>query len=170
MKALPRLQLSGFGLRQYRLRLVFAVLVLNLMVIGLAWQSLAQSYTQSRAQATTATQNIALLLEHDVEAYLDKLDLSLKGIVDDLETPPTLSTERLAANLQHIAHHEPHLEYLAVVDARGAVRASSRSTPEIAQHLADWEYFRRHRDSIQPELLISPPFRSKVSDAWVISL
>ena len=35
MKALPRLQLSGFGLRQYRLRLVFAVVVLNLMVIGL---------------------------------------------------------------------------------------------------------------------------------------
>jgi PAS domain S-box-containing protein len=170
MKALPRLQLSGFGLRQYRLRLIFAVLVLNLMVIGLAWQSLAQSYNQSRAQATTATQNIALLLEHDVEAYLDKLDLSLKGIVDDLETPPTLSTERLTANLQHIAHHEPHLEYLAVVDARGTVHASSRATPAAAQHLADWEYFRRHRDSVQPELLISPPFRSKVSDAWVISL
>ncbi|WP_374490635.1 diguanylate cyclase domain-containing protein [Zoogloea sp.] len=171
MKALPRLQLSGFGLRQYRLRLVFAVLVLNLMVIGLAWQSLTQSYTQSQAQATTATQNIALLLEHDVEAYLDKLDLSLKGIVDDLETHRTfISTERLAANLQHIAHHEPHLEYLAVIDARGTVHASSRSTPVAAQNLADWEYFRRHRDSVQPELLISPPFRSKVSDAWVISL
>jgi diguanylate cyclase (GGDEF)-like protein/PAS domain S-box-containing protein len=170
MKALPRLQLSGFGLRQYRMRLAFAVLVLNLMVIGLAWQSLAQSYAQSRAQATTATQNIALLLEHDISAYLDKIDLGLKGVVDDLQATPLPPTASLEHSLRHLARHEPYLEYLAVVNARGDVLAESHASPAQAARFSDWEYFRRHRDTPGESMLVSAPFHGRVSAAWVISM
>lgn len=85
MKELPGLQLAGFSSSQFRTRLVIAVVLLNLMVAGLAFQSLRQGLEQSRARAAVSTQNIAQLLEHDIAASFDRIDLTLQALVDDLQ-------------------------------------------------------------------------------------
>ena len=171
MKELPRLQLANFSSSQFRTRLVIAVVLLNLMVIGLAFQSLDQGLKQSRARAAVATQNIAQLLEHDIAAAFDRIDLTLLALVDDLEDEPSgTSTHSIRAAVQHHFSRQPALDSLIVADATGTIIASGATHSSKPGLLADRPYFQQHKASAASGLVISPPLQSRLNGEWIITL
>ncbi len=172
MKELPGRQLANFSSSQFRTRLVIAVVLLNLMMAGLALQSLRQGLEQSRARAAVATQNIAQLLEHDIAASFERIDLTLQALVDDLqdELARTRSRRDFNSTVRHHYSRQPALASLIVADSAGTIIAGSnlyKTTPGL---LADRDYFRRHRDTPAAGLVISPPLRSRLNDEWIITL
>lgn len=172
MKELPGLRLADFSSSRFRIRLVIAVVLLNLMVAGLAFQSLRQSLEQSRMRAAVATQNIAQLLEHDIAASFDRIDLTLQALVDDLQDEPghSRSARGLHATVRHHFSRQPALGSLVVTNRSGTLIASSgahKSTPGL---LADRDYFQRHRNDPAAGLVISPPLRSRLNGEWIITL
>lgn len=172
MKELPGLQLANFSSSQFRTRLVIAVVLLNLMVAGLAFQSLRQGLEQSRARAAVSTQNIAQLLEHDIAASFDRIDLTLQALVDDLqdELGRPRSTRDFHATVRHHFSRQPALGSLIVTDRSGTLIAGSsvyKTTPGL---LADRDYFLRHRNNPSAELVISPPLLSRLNGEWIITL
>lgn len=172
MKALPRLKMAHFSTSQFRTRLVLAVAVLNLMVIGLAYQSLSQGLEQSRGRAAVATQNIAQLLDHDLTATFDRIDLTLQALVDELEEvsaqPGGLG--RFSGVVQRHVLRQPELGDLYVVDAEGSIMASTGPPNFRRGLLADREYFRRLASDMKAGLVISPPLKSRLTDEWIITL
>lgn len=172
MKELAGLQLADFSSSQFRTRLVIAVVLLNLMVAGLAFQSLHQGLEQSRARAAVSTQNIAQLLEHDIAASFDRIDLTLQALVDDVqdELSRPRSTRNFDATVKHHFSRQPALGSLVIANSAGTLIAGSaayKTTPEL---LADRDYFRRHRDDAATGLVISPPLRSRLNGEWIITL
>lgn len=172
MKAVPTFQSASFSASQFRTRLIIAVVLLNLMVIGLAFQSLHQGLEQSRARAIVSTRNLAQLLDHDIAAIFDRIDLTLQALVDDLDDglASKHDTKRYQSIVQQHFARQPALHSLLVVDERGSLLASSGQLNRTPALLADRDYFRRHRDSVSAGLVISPPLQGRVGGEWIITL
>ncbi|MBS0357616.1 MAG: diguanylate cyclase [Proteobacteria bacterium] len=172
MKAVPTFQSASFSGSQFRTRLIIAVVLLNLMVIGLAFQSLHQGLEQSRARAIVNTRNLAQLLDHDIASIFDRIDLTLQALVDDLDDSPASKHDpaRYQSIVQQHFARQPALHNLLVVDERGSLLASSNPLDRTPALLADRDYFRHHRDSASAGLIISPPQRGRAGGEWIITL
>lgn len=172
MKAVPTFQSASFSASQFRTRLTVAVVLLNLMVIGLAFQSLHQGLEQSRALAIVNTRNLAQLLDHDIAAIFDRIDLTLQALVDDLgEDPPTKhNAKRYQTILQQHFARQSALHSLLIVDEEGTLLASGGQFNRTPRLLADRDYFQRHRVSASTGLIISPPLQGRIGGEWIITL
>ncbi|WP_374486632.1 diguanylate cyclase domain-containing protein [Zoogloea sp.] len=172
MKAVPTFRSASFSASQFRTRLSIAVILLNLMVIGLAFQSLHQGLEQSRARAIVNTRNLAQLLDHDIAAIFDRIDLTLQALVDDLDDGQTSKPDsrRYQTILQQHFSRQPALHSLLIVDEHGTVLASNGPPNRRPGLLGDRDYFLRHRNSASAGLVISAPLQGRIGGEWIITL
>lgn len=172
MKAVPTFRSASFSASQFRTRLSIAVILLNLMVIGLAFQSLHQGLEQSRARAIVNTRNLAQLLDHDIAAIFDRIDLTLQALVDDLDDGQTSKPDsrRYQTILQQHFSRQPALHSLLIVDEQGTLLASNGPPNRKPGLLGDRDYFLRHRNSASAGLVISAPLQGRIGGEWIITL
>ena len=151
--------------------LLTGVLFLNLLVLLLATTSLLQSRRQVENQAQVTVENLAQVLDHELSASFDKIDLGLLAVADE-------SARQLAAGgvdgaalndfLARQLARQPLLESLRVADARGNVPWDAARKALPAGIIADRPYFTRLRDDAAAGLVVSKPLQSRVTGKWTI--
>ena len=127
---------------------------------------------EDKAEATT--QNLALVLDQGISNSVEKIDLALQSVVDDLESlwraqarfDPTRTTALLDTYQQRLAG----LTALRVADASGLVVLGPGVVPQSRVSWADRDFFPLLRDRPGAGLFVTKPILGRVTNTWVISL
>jgi len=152
------------------LRLLLALLLLNLGVVSVTVWALLQSRERYLATAEVESRNYVQLLEQDISTLVHSLDRMLQSTVvmyPQLVASGGAQVEQLVA-MQ--AAQYPDVENLAVLDASGRVLHASLGVPAGTPSLAGRDYFQTLRARPDAGLVISRPFQGQISKKWVIVL
>ena len=158
--------------RRLRALLWLVALLAPLMLFALAAYALRQSHAQFEQRAELLTQNLTEALEHSLSAHVEKIDMGLNSIVDNLESQlagGALNLPAVAAQIRSQAAHRPELEGLRVTDQRGFAIVGKGSGGAHPVSFADREWFAVQRDQADAGLHMSRPLISRVSGQWVLS-
>lgn len=155
-------------------RLVVSTIIINLFIIIITVLSLRQSRLQYERQAEVITQNLARVIEENIDKSMDKVDVLLSAIVDAIEKDLPhggLNTPAINDLLARQAARVPELDGLRVADAGGRIvgeRGHRKVHTELS--IADREYFQRLRQDPHAGFVISKPFVSRGSGNSVLFL
>ena len=160
--------LSPMALAQ---RFILGWLAVILLAVALATYLLQAGLEQQRQQTLQATDNLAMLVERDVEASFEKVDLLLRDAID-------LYVERVAHGagspqtmedfLTRQRERLPPLRVLRITDASGASIAGFGGAAGGGLMVNDRDYFRRLRDDPSLDRVISKPLLGRVTGKWLI--
>ncbi len=154
-------------------RAFIGLILLNLLVIGLAFMSISQSRVKYGDNAAVETQNLAQLLEHDITDSMHSIDLKLQLLVNEKElqlrsgSRDERSLERLTTQLQFAS---PDLAALRVADVQGLVTLGIDTPVAGSESIAERDYFLKLRDQAASGLVVSTPVAGRISGAWSINL
>ncbi len=156
--------------RRFGLRLLLALLLLNLGVVSVTVWALLHSRDNYLATAEVESRNYVQLLEQDITTLVHSLDRMLLSTV---EMYPRLAVRGHAQVEQLVAMQAtqyPDVENLVVLDASGRVLHASLGVPSATPSLAGRDYFRTLQARPDAGLVISRPFLGQISKKWVIVL
>ncbi len=150
------------------------VLALNALFIALAAYSLHHSHVNYEHRAQQLTQNLVTLVDQNLTANVEKIDLSLHNVVDELQRQLALGGIDQVSSSAFVARqgkHNPELEGLRVVDATGHSRIGSGPGKEkhSVLDLSARGWFQTQRDQASAGLVVSRPIRSMDTGEWIIS-
>jgi diguanylate cyclase (GGDEF)-like protein/PAS domain S-box-containing protein len=157
--------------RNFSALLVLGMVLLNLVVIGLVAVAIHEGRLEHEARARVTTRNIALLLEREVSAVFDRVDLTLRTVAEALQhggVAGPVDEARLIAFLKQQQAHLPEVASLRLADASGQVRHGQGVLPGMAIDISDREHFLRPRDQPQAGLVIAKPVKARIDQAWSI--
>lgn len=152
--------------------LIAAVLLINLLGLGLEAISLSLSRKHYEARAVSLTQNLAYGVERAVSGNVAKIDLVLQGVTDELQQQLTngpLREEAVAAVLERHLQRVPELDAIRVSGADGKVWFGRGVNREAPASWADRDFFKIHQSRHDAGLLVSHPLLGRVSGKWQIS-
>ena len=156
----------GFGL-------VLSVVVFNLFVVLLLVSNLYQTREQYELDARVSTQNLALLVDQSVSEMTKKIDLSLLGIVDELERtlrqkgrlePDEVEDAMLLRRSRWIGD----IAEFRVVDATGRVILGPGVSGSAPAFYTDRDFFRAHAASADLGLLVTDPIVGRINKVWSV--
>lgn len=163
---------SGVSSATFLRRLFAVVLLANLVVCALLGLSLGQSRTQYRERAAISTRNLSLVLEKQLLGTIEKVDLGILSVADEIGHQGTqcgLDKARLNACLARVQARLPELDGLRMADAKGDVLYGARLPPGKPINCADRDFFRRLRAEPGAGLVISQPILARFSGKWSIA-
>jgi diguanylate cyclase (GGDEF)-like protein/PAS domain S-box-containing protein len=155
--------------------LIYAMVVLlvNLFVAGLVYQMLQQSRTQYEALAVAASQNVASLLEQSTEDSIERIELALFSVTDEISRQMAsgrIDKELLNAYITRLHSRLPELEGLRVTNVEGIVSYGINVPDNSTVSIANDEHFPYLRDHPDAGTIISKPKFGKISGKWTIKV
>lgn len=158
--------------RDLRLLLITGLVASNLLVFVLVGFSLHQSRQQYQLRAEVTTQNIARALDLSLSAGIERVDLALRTVADELErqlaSPQGISDASLNAFLARHEKRLPEVEAFRVANADGLVILGSGVDRRAGISWADREYFAYHRDHDDHSLQIAKPRMGRVAKKYIV--
>ncbi|MBF0558968.1 MAG: hypothetical protein HQL08_09320 [Nitrospirae bacterium] len=158
---------------QFIKRMATAVILINLLVIALAGLSLRQSLLQHEERAVVTAQNLSQVLERYIGGVIDKIDVTLLTISDEIEKQVAgggIKGQKLNRFIVRQHARLPELDGLRMADAQGNIIYGTGVTPGLKANIADREYFVRLRENAEAKLVISKPVVGRVTGEWVVLL
>jgi PAS domain S-box-containing protein len=162
---------AGVSPASFLKRLLAAVLLANLVVCALLAASLVQSRKQYQERAVVSTRNLALVLEKQLLGTIDKVDLALLTLADEVQDQlgqGGLNGKELANCLARMHTRLPELDGLRVTDPLGKVVYGLDLPPGKTASAADRDFFLRLRDETGAGLVISRPILSRITGHWTV--
>lgn len=158
---------------RYLRSLVIAVVACtNVLVVVFSGLSLYQSRQQYELRAKTLTENIAEALDQNVSSSIEKIDLTLRAVVDAFEQQLAgkgIDERAMSALLVKHEQRLPELEGLRVANAAGLVFLGKGVRKEAQVSWADRDYFIYHRDHAEGELHTVKPRLGRVAQQYIIN-
>lgn len=159
--------------QHHLVRLVSGTLLLVLVVVALAVLVTYEDKLEHDRRAHTTVRNLSLLLEREIDAEIDRVDLVLRTIAEEAEDawaqgrPPRHAHFNAFLARQH--EHLPEVISIRVTDARGRVQYGKDVVPGIVD-LSDRDFLVRHRGQEGAGLVIGTPVLARISREWSIPL
>lgn len=151
--------------------LVLAVILFDLLVIGLAGWTLANSRRQYVLHAGQTTDNLAQVLEQYLLASIRQIDLVLLSVKDEAERTDQRPVESgIEAHLQSQFSRVALLDSLRTTDARGRMERPDFRDRDPQEDLSHKPFFQHLSRTPQAGLYISHPSRDGAGGTWVITL
>ena len=168
---LPASRFSSLSSTALARRFILGWLALVLLAVALGLYQLENTLEQQRQRALLETENLALLVERDVEATLEKIDLLLLDAVDHYAEhlrQDNLSIAALDRFLMRQRQRVKPLVAIRIANAAGEtiIGLDGGSGPSVM--VDDRDYFKRLRDDPALGRVISHPVRGKISGKWAI--
>ncbi len=157
-------------------RLCAGLVFVSLFVAGMVAAVLSRAETEVRAQAAVTVENLARVLEENLNGFVDTIDVTLQTVADEATRQDKAGGIDRTAFEAFLARQDSHLSEalgLRVINAQGGVDyAVTGVTGDQGNgvNIADREHFIRLRDNPTLGLVISPPRLGRVSGKWVIVL
>ncbi|MDD5295703.1 MAG: ATP-binding protein [Rhodocyclaceae bacterium] len=150
-----------------------AVVLTNLFVFAIVGYDLYSARGEYRAQAEKSLANLSWGLEGNVAALLDKVDLTLQTVADEVRRQHASGKEDAAALdalLERQSARLPEIVGLRVADARGDVRHAAGGVANQGGNISDRERFQRLRRDVGGGLTLDGPLMGRVSGKMVLVL
>ena len=171
---------DSFRARTHTIRLIVACSIL-LAVVIVVGAGFIISNLRGRAIADTERElrNIALVLAQQADHSFNAIELvqsnlidrmDRMGIVSDAELQKQMSGYEMHLQLRDAINGLPHVESLAIVDARGKIVNFSRSWPVPSISVADRPYFKALTKDRFAMSMLSEPVRNSTTGTWSIYL
>jgi len=151
--------------------LVAGLICSNLLVFVLSGFSLYQSRLQYELRAEDLTRNIASALDLNLSGSIERIDLALRTVADELERQlagPGIDPAYMNAFLARQQERLPMTEAFRVANADGRVILGKGVAPGESASWADRDYFIYHRTHADRQLQISKPILGRVSQQQII--
>lgn len=149
---------------------LFSIIV-TVLVGSLAVIELAGDKHRYQERAALMVQNLAGLLEQQISAIFDKIDVVLRVTVlfhDNQLQQGALDPISINRHLTSYEGLLPGMDGLRILDQAGIVRFG-RDVPTDRQiDLSDREFFQKARDNPDPGLIVSAPVFARIAQQWVI--
>ena len=158
--------------RRLRQFLLVGLVGSNALVIGISAFSLYQSRQQYEHLAEVTTRNVALALEQNLTKSVEKVDLVLRSVADELERQLATGGIDEVGTPQFLDKQQkrlPELESIRVANASGRVILGKgvEMTPNASW--ADRGFFIYHRDHDEGRMIVSKPLVGKVFKQFLVS-
>ena len=153
-------------LKKYLAVILGIVIVMVLTICGI---SLYEGYKQARISAVTEANNVTLIVQRAISRNMEVLSLAMDTLAYRYEHPlsHTLATEEERyVYLFGSTDTARHITALAVLDANGYVRVTSRrsTSPQVIINYSERAYFAVHRDRVNAGLFISRPINANLGN------
>ena len=159
--------------RRLGLQLLAALIVLNAAVALWALRTLDDQRLAAVQKAEATTQNLAAVLDQNIAGSVEKIDLALQGVVDDLQRQlgetGRFDAPRVNRMLATYQQRMNGLTAIRVSNAEGLVVLGAEVRPDQLQSWADRPFFAQLRDQPAAGLYITQPLTGRVSGIQVIS-
>ena len=158
---------------RFAARVVCAVLLLNGIVVLTALLSLNQSRSRHRELAAVTAKNLALVVDRELSATIDKIDLTLRSVADESARIARLADaepDALDAFIERQRLRLPELHGLRTTDRSGNVNHGFGFLKGTRANLANRASYVELAASPDAGLVISEPLVSRVSGQWEIVL
>lgn len=154
------------------LMLVLAVFAINAMAAWWATDTLLTGLRDHENRAAVVTQNTAKAIDQAIITSVEKIDLTLRFLVDDLETQLKTRGRIEPGHMEELLDRQqarvPEMKIVLVTDADG--RAFRRvDDPEPPINLSDRDHFRVHLASPDVGMSISPPVVGRMTKTWQVN-
>lgn len=157
--------------QRLRLMLVAGLVCANTLVFVLSGNSLYISRQHYEQRAQTLTQNIASALDQSVSGTIEKIDLALHTVVDELERQLAgkgLDESAMNAFLVRQEQRLPEVEAFRVARADGLVILGKGLNMQDRASWADRDYFNFLREHSDDRLQISKPRIGRVAKKYIV--
>jgi len=154
-------------------RMVGRLVLLNLVVVLLAALGIAQNRARHEERATTASKNLALVLEREIGSLIGRIDLVLLTVSDEMARLPAAAGAGSTSLDDFMIRHGqrvPEIHSLRATDTHGNVIYGRGADLEAHPNLSDRPYFQQLAAAPHPGLVISKPALSRVNGEWEIVL
>jgi signal transduction histidine kinase/CheY-like chemotaxis protein len=158
---------------QFVFRIIFGVIMMNLLVFGLSGYSLFTSRAHYDEQARIETGNLARAFEYNISGILDKIDLALWSEKAEAERQLAKGGINRANFDNHIANtlnKIPEMAEIRMAVANGDIIYGLGPGVKNIANIADRDYFSTVRDNPGGGLFISKPILGRISGKWHINL
>ena len=170
---LPDAAAGATSLRHFGSRLLLGMAVIILIVVALAAIGLEHNRQLEIQQIEARTRNLAAAADGTISAALDKADVALCNVKDELENMKAKGNLGVARANDFIARQQqrvPEIEGIRVTNARGEVFLGKGTGQGPGASYLDRDFFAVHRDHADAGLIVTKPIIGRVSQQWVISL
>ncbi len=159
--------------RRFVVVLIMAVVLSNLLAIGLGVFSLIGSRAQTEALVAQNARNLAGALDQGLANSGRTIDMALRALADELEReeaegPSYLTTDEIRAMLMRYKGWLPEIEGVRVYDANGVLRWDGGLGPVLKADISDREYFRTLKANPAAGLTVSRPVIGRVVKTWIV--
>ena len=157
--------------QRLRALLVAGVVGSNSLVLALSGYSLYQTRQQHELRAEALTQNIAQGLEQNISGSIEKIDLALRTVSDELERQLASKGIDESATNVFLARQEqrlPEVENLRATNTEGIIILGVGISQTNPVSVADRDYFITHRTHADAALQISKPMMGRVIKKFLI--
>ncbi|MDP1525774.1 MAG: ATP-binding protein [Rhodocyclaceae bacterium] len=157
--------------RRLRSLLIAGLAFANVMVFVLSGYALYQTRQQHILRAQAATQNVASALNQSVSSSVEKIDLAIRTVADELERQLAGKGIDDRATNEFLARHAqrlPEVEAFRVADADGFVILGKGVNRQARVSWADRDYFKYHQTHADGSLQISKPRMGRVAQQYII--
>jgi len=157
--------------RPSRTLLLLALIGANLLVVASSGYSLVRSRQHYQQQAELMTQNIANALDLNLSGSIQKIDLMLRAVADELERQAAaggVDDAVMNAFLARQTQRLPEIESLRATDAEGFIILGNQTNRKDRISVADRDYFADLRDHPDSGLAVTKPLIGKISNHYVI--
>ncbi|CAA7623213.1 Sensory histidine protein kinase [Candidatus Terasakiella magnetica] len=148
-------------------RLITTVVLLNLFIVSLVGIVLAWHLEHERTKATLVSDNLGRVLEQNLSRFIDKIDLTLLAVVDEIERQERSGGIDRKILETFLARHDARLPEalgLRVVNSQGMIDyAVGNVTAASMANITDRAHFTRHRDNPELGLFISQPIIGRLN-------
>lgn len=157
--------------RQVRLILIAGLVIANILVLVLSGYTLHRSRQFFELRAGTLTENIASAVDQNISRSIEKIDLALRSVGDELERQLAQGSIDESAMHAFLARQElrlPEAEAFRVAQADGLVILGKGLNKLDRASWADRDYFTFLRDHPEAGLQITKPIIGRVSKQLII--
>jgi PAS domain S-box-containing protein len=151
-------------------RLVFGMLLINLLIIFVVCLSLYQSRLQYEKEAAVSTQNLVRVIESDITNLIDKSNVALLAVKYEVERQLAgggIKNQVINAYMAQQGEHIPELLSVLMTNSKGEIMYGTNVRHPLIS-VADRDYFIQARDNPKGGIFISKPVLSRVSGKWVV--
>jgi len=155
-----------------RATLSIGLVCANILVFALSWHFLYESRKQYEQLAQTQTRNASHALAQNISGGIEKIDLTLRTVTDELERQLAgkgLDRQATNALLVRQAERLPEIVALRVVDAQGLLMTGEKGGGTARVNWTEREFFRYHRDHADPSLHFTKPFMGSINNKYIVT-
>ena len=155
-------------------RLFIGVMLINLFVIALVGLALNESRLQYEQRAAVSTENLSHALEQYIAGSVDKIDLALLAVADEVARQRAgggINAKAMNAYISRVFTRLPFLNAIRMANAQGEIVCGADKEGLASSHsanVADRDYFNRLRNDTDAGLVISKPVLARITGHWVI--
>jgi PAS domain S-box-containing protein len=154
------------------MRLLLGVIVINLMALALGATSLWSSHRMEIQQGEARSRNVVAAVTGNLGSAFGKVDVALRGVVDELEHNLREGGIRIGEANALIARAQayvPEIDAIRVANAEGEVFLGPGTNNGLRASYAGREPFALHRSRKDAGLIIGKPVLGQISKKWTVS-